>query len=222
MNLYQADCFEVLHTLKDKSVDYTFTSPPYNRKRNDKYSFYEDTLKDYLSFLIRLTEECLRVTKKTVFINIQTNYYNKVEVYQYIGHFAKNIQQVFIWEKSNPMPSSGHNITNAFEYFFALSSDKKGSLKSNNTYTKNCITTSVNNETLKNHKAIMKLEVAEWFIENFTKEGESVLDPMMGTGTTGVACIKSGREFTGIEVQKEYFDYAKERLEKVKSQLSIK
>ena len=45
--LYQADCLQKLKEIEDKSVDITFTSPPYNRKRNDKYTNYDDTIKDY-------------------------------------------------------------------------------------------------------------------------------------------------------------------------------
>lgn len=50
--IYNDDCFKVLSEVEDKSVDYTFTSPPYNRKRNDKYSFYDDTITDYYGFLV--------------------------------------------------------------------------------------------------------------------------------------------------------------------------
>lgn len=191
-------------------VDYTFTSPPYNRKRNDKYSFYDDQLVDYKKFLINLIEECRRVSRKFVFLNIQPNYYNAREVYEIIGLYAQQIRQIIIWEKSNPMPASGNNITNAYEMFIVIGEQ---SLKSNTTYTKNVITTPVNSKMPKEHKAVMREDVAEWFVQKFTKEKETILDPCIGLGTTAVACIKNSRNFIGFELSSEYYEMAKQRIE---------
>lgn len=209
--LYEADCFEQLKYLKDKSIDITFTSPPYNRKRNDKYTNYDDTIDDYYVFLVNITDILLTKTKRHIIINLQTNYYNKQDVYKFIGHYYNKIQNVIIWEKKNPLPASGHSITNAFEYFFILGDTP---IKSNTTYTKNHITTTINNGITNIHKAVMKQEVSDWFIEKFTKENDVVLDCFMGLGTTGLSCIKYNRDFIGIEIDKEYFNIAKQRMEK--------
>ena len=210
MELYRDDCLSKLKDFADKSIDITFTSPPYNRKRNDKYTNYDDTIKDYYLFLVKATDLLLAKTKRHVIINLQTNYYNRQDVYKFIGHYYNKIQNVIIWEKSNPLPANGHNITNAFEYFFILGDT---AIKSNTTYTKNHITTSINNSITKIHKAVMKQEVADWFIEKFTKENDVVLDCFMGLGTTGLSCIKYNRDFIGIELDEEYFNIAKERIE---------
>ena len=85
-----AKLLELMKNVPSKSVDTVFTSPPYNRKRNDKYSFYDDTIDNYFDFLCKFTDEALRVAKNHVIINIQKNYYNKVEVFKYIGKYAKN------------------------------------------------------------------------------------------------------------------------------------
>ena len=50
-------------------------------------------------------------------------------------------------------------------------------------------------------------------IENSTNEGETVIDPFMGVGSTGLACIKNNRNFIGIEIDENYFNIAKSRLE---------
>lgn len=210
MELYRDDCLSKLKDFTDKSIDITFTSPPYNRKRNDKYTNYNDTIKDYYLFLVEATDLLLAKTKRHVIINLQTNYYNRQDVYKFIGHYYNKIQNVIIWEKSNPLPANGYNITNAFEYFFILGDT---AIKSNTTYTKNHITTSINNSITKIHKAVMKQEVADWFIEKFTKENDIVLDCFMGLGTTGLSCIKYNRDFIGIELDEEYFNIAKERIE---------
>lgn len=191
-------------------VDIVFTSPPYNRKRNDKYSNYDDTLNDYYAFLVRTTETLKTQNPNYIIINLQANYYNRADVYKYIGNYSKEIQNIIVWEKSNPLPASGHNITNAYELFIVIG---KKPLKSNSTYTKNHITTSVNSETTtKIHKAVMKQEVSDWFIEKFTNKGDKVLDCFMGLGTTGVSCAKYGVDFIGIERDQTYFNIAKQRI----------
>lgn len=209
MKLYNGDCLEILKTFTDKSVDVSFTSPPYNRKRNDKYENYDDTIVNYYGFLCDFTNELLRITKKWVFVNIQTNYYNRSDVYKYIGNYADKIQNMIVWEKTNPMPASGNNITNAVEYFIVLGNN---SLKSNTTYTKNHISSSVNSQMDKIHKAVMKQEVCDWFIEKFTNENDLVLDPFMGLGTTGISCKKMNRDFIGIELDKSYYEMAEKRI----------
>jgi len=153
--------------MQDSSVDHIFTSPPYNRKRNDKYEFYDDTLTDYIGFLRESIKQSIRVSKGFVFFNIQKNYYNKSDVFKIIGEFSEEIVEIFIWEKTNPMPAAGLSITNAYEFFIIFG---KSSLKSNFTYTKNIVKSGVNSKMPKNHSAVMKTEIAEWFIWNFTKE----------------------------------------------------
>lgn len=212
IELHNGDCLEIMNKLKNKSVDILFTSPPYNRKRNDKYANYSDTMPDYYGFLVDFTDKALSITRKWCFINIQTNYYNRAEVYKYIGKYADKIQNIIVWEKTNPLPASGNNITNAVEFFLVLGNKP---LKSNTTYTKNHIRTSVNSQMTKTHKAVMKQEVADWFIEKFTKEDDVILDTFMGLGTTGIASKKLNRNFIGIEISKEYFDIAKERIDSI-------
>ena len=208
--IYNIDCFVGLSNVKDKSIDYAFTSPPYNRKRNDKYSHYDDTLVNYKDFLLKVVEELCRVCKKHVFLNIQTNYYNKVEVYEFMGLLANKIQNVIIWEKSNPMPASGHNVTNAFEYFIVIGDE---SLKANHTYTKNHVTTAVNSKTtLKQHRAIMSYDVADWMFKSFIPEGSSVIDPFMGCGTTAVAALNNNCTYIGFEKVDTYCEIAEERI----------
>ena len=209
--LIQGDCLKEMQRLilEGVEVDYVFTSPPYNRKRNDKYKLYDDTIVDYFTFSTTAIDLCLKLSLKGVFWNIQTNYYNRADVYKIIGKYAENIQEIFIWEKSNPMPASGKSVTNAVEFFLYIGKDRP---KSNSTYTKNIITTSVNSSMPAIHKAVMKQEVCDWFIDKFTTADSLILDPFMGLGTTGVSCNNLKRRFIGIELVEEYFNIAKEKI----------
>ena len=63
------------------------------------------------------------------------------------------------------------------------------------------------------------LDLIEKFIYNSTNEGDVVIDPFMGSGTSGVACINTNRNFIGIELDETYFNIAKERIEKAQNML---
>lgn len=207
--IYHINCFDGFKELEDNSVSHVFTSPPYNRKRNDKYKYHDDIIVDYFGFLSKTIDECLRVSKGFVFFNIMKNYYNKKDVFKLIGEYSDKIIDIIIWEKTNPLPASGKSITNAYEFFIILGNE---ALKSNTTYTKNIISTSVNSKMTKDHKAMMKQEVADWFINKFTKEGDLILDCFMGAGTTAISCINSNRKYIGFELEKEYVDLSLERI----------
>lgn len=62
------------------------------------------------------------------------------------------------------------------------------------------------------HGAVFPLELASTVIENFSHNNATILDPFMGTGTTGVACVNTGRKFIGIELDQSYFDIAVNRI----------
>ena len=63
------------------------------------------------------------------------------------------------------------------------------------------------------HPAPFPEHIAHDHIISWSNEGENILDPFMGSGTTGVACVKTGRKFIGIELDESYFEIAKRRIE---------
>jgi len=220
IDLYNGDCLEVMDKLIEQGVkvDYTFTSPPYNRKRNDKYLYFNDSNKNWFEWNCEVIDRLLILTKKHVFYNLQSNYYNRNDVYKIIGKYNDKIKDIHIWEKTNSMPASGKSITNAVEYFIILGDIN---IKSNKTYTKNIISTSVNSKMPKEHKAVMKQSVSDYFIKNFTQQNDIILDCFLGIGTTGISCKNLNRNFIGIELDKKYFDIAKERIEKEGNQTTL-
>jgi site-specific DNA-methyltransferase (adenine-specific) len=66
------------------------------------------------------------------------------------------------------------------------------------------------------HPTQKPIELLEWLIKSYTDENMIVLDNCMGSGSTGIACVNTNRQFIGIELNEEYFNIAKERLEGVK------
>jgi hypothetical protein len=68
------------------------------------------------------------------------------------------------------------------------------------------------------HPCPRKLQHVKWLVHQFTDPEDIVLDPFMGSGTTGVACAELGRKFIGIEIDKKYFDIACDRINNVRMQ----
>lgn len=63
------------------------------------------------------------------------------------------------------------------------------------------------------HPTQKPVALLEYLIKTYTKSGDVVLDNCMGSGSTGVACLNTNRKFIGIELDKKYFDIAKQRIE---------
>ena len=76
-----------------------------------------------------------------------------------------------------------------------------------------------NKDINKFHPTQKPVELLEYLIKTYTNENETVLDNCMGSGSTGVACVNTNRNFIGIELDEKYFNIAKERIENAKRDL---
>ena len=83
-------------------------------------------------------------------------------------------------------------------------------------YPKNIIRVSNASQKDKFHPTQKPVALLEYLIKTYTNEGDIVLDNCMGSGSTGVACVSTNRNFIGIELDKDYFNIAKERIENAK------
>lgn len=68
------------------------------------------------------------------------------------------------------------------------------------------------------HKSQKPIALIRELVEKFTNEGDTILDPFMGSGTTGVACVQTGRNFIGIEIDPDYFAIAEKRIKEAQAQ----
>ncbi len=89
-----------------------------------------------------------------------------------------------------------------------------GSDESEMKYPKSIVTFSNADKTKNEHPTQKPLELMEWLIKTYTSEGDIVLDNCIGSGTTAIACINTGRNFIGFELNKEYYEVAKNRINK--------
>lgn len=216
--VYCGDCMTLLKDLAENAVDVAFTSPPYNRTNYRKYSEYDEKGTDFYKLLVSCTNELLRVTRRDVIINLQWGAYNKVDINRYIGHFAKELKGISVWVKNNPQPTppqnniGGYSVTNAFEFFLFFSRDND-KFKANKENTQNVVFENINPEHFEGHGAVMNKKVAERMILDYTREGETIIDPFFGMGTTGLVAAENNRHYIGFEISPLYVERARERIE---------
>lgn len=72
----------------------------------------------------------------------------------------------------------------------------------------------------KKHPTQKPVELLEYLIRTYTNENDVVLDNCMGSGSTGVACVNTNRNFIGIELDKDYYNIAKERIKKAEKEVN--
>jgi site-specific DNA-methyltransferase (adenine-specific) len=238
--LYNGDCLEVMDRLIANKVkaDLMFTSPPYNmnlRIRNGKYcsrqivkeittkyrSFSDNLpIDDYFKFNKDVIDRALSLSN-LVFYNVQFLTGNKPALFKLIGHFNLQLKEFIIWDKINSQPAIGDKVLNSqFEVLLVFSRDNAISRRfDNGNFDRGTLSNLWNikrgKKVHKSHGATFPLALANKVIENFSQVGDVVIDPFMGTGTTGVACKQTGREFIGIELDKDYFEIASNRIQGV-------
>ncbi len=149
---------------------------------------------------------------------------NKEDVYRLIGHYADKIHMILVWYKPNAQPQHyEHRISNCYEIILVLKGRKFDGLYINSNGYRNVIVKNINSnhKYSDKHRAVMSMDFADEIIREFTLEGETVLDPFMGLATTGICCVNNGRNFVGIEINKEYYNMATERIQEETAQMNI-
>lgn len=218
--LYQGDCLEVMKNIEDGSVDLVVTDPPYEiattgagiYKQADKQYVKElNGMKD--GFSEEVLDELCRVMKK---INIYF-FCSQKQIIPLLDYFAKKKKcnwNILSWHKTNPVPACGNKYLTDTEFilFFREKGVKVyGSFDTKRTW----YATPLNQSDKKKygHPTVKPLSILENLVVNSSQEGEVVLDCFMGSGSTGVACLNTNRNFIGIELDEGYFNIAQNRIE---------
>lgn len=224
--LLQGDCLELLKNIPNKSIDLIATDPPYkisatnkggtinNIKKLNKSLADLKTVDITQGYDIELFgEEFIRVMKE---INIYF-WCNKVQIPDYFNFYVNKHKckfDIICWHKTNALPTYSNKYLSDTEYLLYF---RKGSGKcfpESYEDAKTFYIAPINHKDKKEfgHPTIKPLDITEKIIRNSTRDGQLVLDPFMGSGTTGVACLNTGRNFIGIELDEGYFNIAKERI----------
>lgn len=153
--------------------------------------------------------EVYRVLKDGTHAYIYINARNMKDLQMEAEKVGFEYQQLIVWDKGNATPNRYY--LNVYELILMLRKGKARNI--NNMGEKNIQRIKNILGGKKTHPTEKPVELNKVFILNSSNENETVLDPFMGSGSCGVACKETGRNFIGIEIDKTYFDIAKQRIE---------
>ena len=208
--IYNEDCLEGMKRIRDKSIDLVCTDIPYgevNRESNGLRKLDKGKADIFEMNLNELLAEIYRVTKGSIYIFCGTEQVSKIR--KTLVNYGLSTRLI-IWEKTNPSPMNGQHI-----WLSGVECCVYGKFK-NATYNGHCNNTVLRYPCGKNklHPTQKPLDLITKLILQSSNEGDLVLDPFMGSGTTAIACINTGRNFIGFEINKHYCDIANERIQK--------
>ena len=226
MKLYKGDCLDVLPTLADESIDLIITSPPYEDIAGAGYtSNNKDVLflKLYSEFLDKIFKEYKRILKPNgqLFFNIKSKTLKKTLKTPHWIEFTDGFQSLIyksfiIWKYSGSFDSTKSRFHLDYEIVYHLS-------KGNDIYLNpDCnihdplssvwyIPHSIKKED-RVHPTQMPIALVDRILDVASKPGDVVLDNFLGSGTTGLACKKRDLDFIGVELNEDYFELAKNRI----------
>lgn len=224
IQLLHGDCLELMKEIPDKSIDLIVTDCPYkivaggcttknfkcsgvlsgnsgNTKSGKIFSENDIEFKDWLPRLyLKLKDDC------HIYIMVNGRNLKNLQIAAEDASFE--FQNLLVWDKGNKTPNRYY--MQQLEFILML---KKGKSKTiNNAGTGNLLSFK-NPVGKKMHPTEKPIELMQVLIENSSQVGQIILDPFMGSGTTGVACLNTGRNFIGIEKDGKYFEIAKSRIE---------
>lgn len=234
--LINGDCFEVLKTIPDSSVDCIITDPPYNlglfmhrrntnlaKMRNNQFAYagwdnveYEEWYVNMRAFL----SECSRILKsRGTFISFMAII--KVESFVKLATEAGLYYKTTgIWHKTNPMPRNMNlQFVNSTEcWIYMINKGTSGTFHNDGKVMHDFVESSVcplSEKKFGKHPTQKPLSILKKLIAATTNNGDVILDPFMGSGSTCVAGAMLERNFIGIELNEEYFDIACKRVKEV-------
>ena len=210
--IYCSDCLDLMREIPDKSVDLVLTDPPYgigeaagkNKTRGGivparDYGFCEwDNMRLDGGFL----SEMRRVSKNQIVFG--GNYY---------ADLLDPSSCWIVWDKDN-----GENDFADCE--LAWTSFKTAVRKFKWRW-HGMLQEDMRHKEERFHPTQKPVPLFVWILEKYSKPGDLVLDPFLGSGTTAIACLRTGRHFIGIEKHEPYFIMAQERIDKERAQVRL-
>ena len=217
VKLYNDDCLNVLKDIEDNTIDLVVTDPPYevitggrNGGVKGKPSGILTENKQLMKSIPKADlwlSECFRVMKDGTHIYIMTNTLNLTNYLNIINDVGFKLHNLLVWNKNNTTPNRWY-MKNCEYVIFA----RKGFAKPINNPSSQTVHNFDNIIGNKKHPTEKPVDLMKLYVGNSSQVGDTVLDPFMGVGSTGVACKELNRNFIGVELDKQYFDIATKRI----------
>lgn len=233
--LYQGDCLEVMKDIPDKSIDMILCDLPYGvLKATWDIIIPMDTLWTYYKRIIKDGGVIALFGNEPFSSKIRIS---NLSWYKYDWYWDKKIPSGMTYAKYQPMRQI--ELVSIFygfkSFYYPQKSQRNTPIKAGGINNKSASGLSIGCKPLKKtyndknpttlisfdkvrHKSLhptqKPVEILEYLIKTYTLEGETVLDNCMGSGSTGIACINTNRNFVGIEKDENYFNIAQTRINK--------
>ncbi len=226
---------EVFAKLLDgKQVSITFTSPPYNANakfgslhKSNMGPLYADNAdnmesSEYISFARDVLALCIANTSKHVFWNVNYNTNSRFEYIAQIIEFLPLLIEQVCWKKDRVIPYQA-GLRRFWEPIYIFKTNpNSGNVGDDSICQDNFVEFAVNGEQkVADHRACFPIALVEWAINLDTKAGDAVLDPFSGSGSTILACERTGRSARAIELSPAYVDVAVKRWQDFTGQQAI-
>ena len=241
INLYQGDCLEIMKEIKDKSIDMILCDLPYGITQNKSdiiipfeplWEQYERIIKDngaiilfaqgvFYIDLVNSNRKLFRydlVWDKCLVSGFLNAKRMPLRQHEQIAVFYKKLPTYNPqFTQGKPLHSKGIAYTNKeiknqnYGKFNITDDIRAGSTQK---YPTSIIKFQKPHPSITIHRTQKPIELLEYLIKTYTNENDLVLDNCMGSGSTGVACKNLNRNFIGIELDENYFNIAKERIDK--------
>lgn len=220
INLIQGDCLEKMKDIESGSVDMILTDPPYNIARDNNFHTMGRSGIDFGKWdknadLFSYIDESIRVLKKGGSFVVFNDWKKLGDIARYSEGVGFDIKDMIRLEKSNPMPRNrDRRYITDFECAVWLVKPKGKWVfnRQDEKYQRPKFVKPIDKGL---HPTQKNLSLMEDLVKIHSNEGDTILDPFMGSGTTGVATKKLNRNFIGIELDEGYFQIAKDRIESV-------
>jgi len=232
--LKKGECISILKDMPNNSVNMIFADPPYNLSGKNHITCANgrkvkcdkgvwDMVADIDKFNYDWIKECMRVLKDDGTIWISGTLHNHPSVGFLLKKMGYWIINDIIWFKPNAPPQLQPNrLAPSTEIIWLASKTKKyyfdyqkAKELNKGKQMRNLWTITTKRHTTK-HPTEKPEELLERIILLGSKEGDIILDPFMGSGTTGAVSKRLGRSFIGIELDNDFFKIAKNRIDKIK------
>ncbi len=215
ISLYQGDCLELMKGIPDGSVDMVLTDPPYgidyqSRRKKNKADWKPKIIGDkepFTSFIPQIK----RVLRSSGCVLVFTRWDVQQKFIDAMEQAGLHVKSVLIWDKQiHGMGYLKRAYASRYESILFHSEDD---FSFNGKRPQDLISVRRILPQSLMHPNEKPVELLETLISQCTREGGTVLDPFMGSGSTGVACVNTGRSFIGMELDPGYFETAQKRIE---------
>lgn len=212
-DIINGDCLEEMKKIPDGSVDMILTDPPYGmdltpQRKSGKFKGVKIKNDDNLDWCDDFFAECFRVTPKDSSSIIFCNHHCVSEFILSARKAGFEIKNLVIWDKCHF--GMGGNWRPVHELILICT---KGRFVTKSKNLKTILKFKKIHHSKAVHPTEKPIEMLEHLIYEPDYNPSTILDPFMGSGTTGVACKNLNRNFIGIELDEGYFNIAKERIE---------